>query len=170
MNASLNNVYFETAWNNIHHYSSIQDVAKPSLRKDWNCPWVKRDGKGLKRVVRNIYGEDPAPAPAATSHHHFYRQRHYYNPNCNILTLSWLWMINFLIVFYSSNWYSDPHSILAPEAPPIPTEELEKMIRERMGEQDRPGVGASQQQQRYSSNFAYPMQYILHFFSAFCEN
>ena len=37
------------------------------------------------------------------------------------------------------------------------------MIRERMGEQDRPGVGASQQQQRYSSNFAYPMQYILHF-------
>ena len=66
---------------------SIQDVAKPSLRKDWNCPWVKRDGKGLKRVVRNIYGEDPAPAPAATSHHHFYRQRHYYNPNCNILTL-----------------------------------------------------------------------------------
>lgn len=53
------------------------DVAKPSLRKDWNCPWVKRDGKGLKRVVRNIYGEDPAPAPAATSHHHFYRQRHY---------------------------------------------------------------------------------------------
>merc|ERR1712110_804197 len=91
------------------------DVAKPSLHRDWNTPWVKRDGKGLKRVVRNIYGEDPAPAPAATSHHHF---------------------------------YSTPHSILAPEAPPIPKEELEKMIRERMGEQDRPGIDASQQQQR----------------------
>ena len=50
-----------------------QDVAKPSLRKDWNCPWVKRDGKGLKRVVRGEYGGDPTPAPIKTSHHHFYR-------------------------------------------------------------------------------------------------
>jgi hypothetical protein len=28
----------------------FQDVLKPVLRKDWNCPWVKRDGKGLKQV------------------------------------------------------------------------------------------------------------------------
>ena len=57
------------------------------------------------------------------------------------------------IVFIESlsNSYSTPHSILAPEAPPIPKEELEKMIRERMGEQERPGIDASQQQQRYSS-------------------
>ena len=57
-----------------------------------------------------------------------------------------LFSLNFV-----SNCYSTPHSILAPEAPPIPKEELEKMIRERMGEQDRPGIDASQQQQRYSS-------------------
>ena len=48
---------------------------KPVLRKDWNCPWVKRDGKGLKQVVRNYYGEDPVPAPVKTSHNHFYRYR-----------------------------------------------------------------------------------------------
>ena len=31
---------------------------------------------------------------------------------------------------------SEPHSILAPEAPPIPKEELERMIREKMGDKD----------------------------------
>jgi hypothetical protein len=47
--------------------------------------------------------------------------------------------------------YSEPHSILAAEAPPIPREELEKMIRERMGEQDKSGIDASkiQQNDRY---------------------
>jgi len=49
------------------------DVSKPTLRRDWNCPWVKRDGKGLKKVVRNINGTEPAPAPVKTSQHHFYR-------------------------------------------------------------------------------------------------
>lgn len=33
-------------------------------------------------------------------------------------------------------FYSEPHSILAPEAPPIPKEELERMIREKMGDKD----------------------------------
>jgi len=50
------------------------DVSKPTLRRDWNCPWVKRDGKGLKKVVRNINGTEPAPAPVKTSQHHFYSE------------------------------------------------------------------------------------------------
>jgi len=50
------------------------DVTKPTLRRDWHCPWVKRDGKGLKKVVRNIFGTDPTPAPVKTSQHHFYSQ------------------------------------------------------------------------------------------------
>jgi len=50
------------------------DVTKPTLRRDWNCPWVKRDGKGLKKVVRNIFGTDPTPAPVKTSQHHFYSE------------------------------------------------------------------------------------------------
>ena len=51
----------------------FQDVLKPVLRKDWNCPWVKRDGKGLKKVIRNYYGTEPVSAPIKTSRTHFYR-------------------------------------------------------------------------------------------------
>lgn len=79
------------------------DVSKPTLRRDWNCPWVKRDGKGLKSVVRNIYGTDPTPAPVKTSQHHF---------------------------------YSEPHSILAPEGPPIDVAELERAIAEKIREDE----------------------------------
>jgi len=80
------------------------DVMKPTLRRDWNCPWVKRDGKGLKRVVRNPHGEDPVSAPVKTSQHHF---------------------------------YSEPHSILAPEASPMDRDELERMIADKMGGQQQ---------------------------------
>lgn len=50
------------------------DILKPTLRKDWNCPWMKRDGKGLKKVVRNETGGDPVSAPIKTSQHHFYSE------------------------------------------------------------------------------------------------
>ena len=49
---------------------------------------------------------------------------------------------SFLLVF------SEPKSILAPEAAPIPAEELEKMIRERIAEQDI-AAGKTQQQPRW---------------------
>jgi len=75
----------------------LNDVSKPTLRKDWNCPWIRRDGKGIKRVVRYI---DQVPAPIKTSQNHF---------------------------------YSEPGSILAPDAPPMAPEELEQLIQERMG-------------------------------------
>ena len=89
----------------------LKDVSKPTLRRDWNCPWVKRDGKGLKRVVRNVFGTDPVPAPVKTSHHHF---------------------------------YSEPHSILAPEGPPIDMAELELMIQEKMGQTEGGSADALQ--------------------------
>lgn len=75
----------------------LQDVSKPTLRKDWNCPWIRRDGKGIKKVLRP---EEKNTAPIRTSHCHF---------------------------------YSEPGSILAPDAPPMAPEELEKLIQERMG-------------------------------------
>ena len=51
---------------------------------------------------------------------------------------------------------SEPHSILAPEAPPIPKEELERMIREKMGDKDAGDGKPAQsqimpQQERYKS-------------------
>jgi len=75
----------------------FHDVTKPTLRKDWNCPWIRRDGKGIKTVLRP---EEKQKAPIRTSFPHF---------------------------------YSEPGSILAPDAPPMAPEELEKMIQERMG-------------------------------------
>ena len=71
-------------------------MSKPTLRKDWNCPWIRRDGKGIKKV---LHVSEPVPAPIKTSQNHF---------------------------------YSEPGSILAPEAPPMAPEELEKLIQERM--------------------------------------
>ena len=48
----------------------MQDVGKPTLRKDWNCPWIRRDGKGIKKVLRP---EEKQKAPIKTSYNHFYR-------------------------------------------------------------------------------------------------
>lgn len=44
---------------------------KPHMRKDWNCPWVRKDGSGLKQAVRYI---DEPSAPAKTSQHHYYSE------------------------------------------------------------------------------------------------
>ena len=51
----------------------LQDSLKPTLRRDWNCPWVKRDGRGLKKVMRALGVEAPVVHPVATSKQHFYR-------------------------------------------------------------------------------------------------
>lgn len=44
-------------------------MTKPTLRKDWNCPWIRRDGKGIKKVLRP---DEKVAAPIKTSHQHFY--------------------------------------------------------------------------------------------------
>jgi len=46
------------------------DVSKKAnLQKDWNCPWVSKDGSRLKQAIR--YVDEPV-AQASTSHHHYY--------------------------------------------------------------------------------------------------
>jgi len=65
-----------------HGWQSIQseDEARPefnlrdahskaNLQKDWNTPWVTKDGSRLKQAVR--YVEEPT-APAKTSQQHYY--------------------------------------------------------------------------------------------------
>merc|ERR1719206_1315317 len=48
------------------------DVSKKAnLQKDWNCPWVSKDGSRLKQAIR--YVDEPV-AQASTSHHHYYSQ------------------------------------------------------------------------------------------------
>lgn len=48
-----------------------QDLSKTYNRKDWNCPWVRKDGKGIKQAIRCV---EEAVAPAKTSHQHFYSE------------------------------------------------------------------------------------------------
>jgi len=43
--------------------------SKANLQKDWNTPWVSKDGSRLKQAVR--YVEEPT-APAKTSQQHYY--------------------------------------------------------------------------------------------------
>jgi len=44
---------------------------KANLQKDWNCPWVSKDGSRLKQAIR--YVDEPV-AQASTSHQHYYSQ------------------------------------------------------------------------------------------------
>jgi len=49
---------------------TLEDVSKKAnLQKDWNCPWVSKDGSRLKQAIR--YVEEPN-ALAATSCKHYY--------------------------------------------------------------------------------------------------
>jgi len=51
---------------------TLEDVAKKAnMKKDWNCPWVKKDGSGLKQAIRYI---DEPNAPARTSVKHYYSE------------------------------------------------------------------------------------------------
>merc|ERR1719266_2736918 len=48
------------------------DVSKKAnLQKDWNCPWVSKDGSRLKQAIR--YVDEPV-AQASMSHQHYYSQ------------------------------------------------------------------------------------------------
>jgi len=51
---------------------TLEDVSKKAnLQKDWNCPWVSKDGSRLKQAIR--YVDEPV-AQASTSHQHYYSQ------------------------------------------------------------------------------------------------
>jgi len=45
-----------TLENNTETRFRKKDMAKPHNRKDWNCPWVRKDGRGLKQAIRAIDG------------------------------------------------------------------------------------------------------------------
>merc|ERR1719384_2870040 len=51
--------------------SASKTLEKPHQRKDWNCPWVKKDGSGLKQAVRYV---DQPLVNAKTSRQHFYSE------------------------------------------------------------------------------------------------
>jgi len=51
--------------------SASKTLEKPHQRKDWNCPWVKKDGSGLKQAIRYV---DQPTSSAKTSRQHFYSE------------------------------------------------------------------------------------------------
>jgi len=51
--------------------TASKTLEKPHQRKDWNCPWVKKDGSGLKQAIRYI---DQPLNSAKTSRQHFYSE------------------------------------------------------------------------------------------------
>jgi len=54
----------------ISNSHTLEDVSKKAnLQKDWNCPWVSKDGSRLKQAIR--YVEEPV-ASAKTSSQHYY--------------------------------------------------------------------------------------------------
>ena len=38
-----------------------QDLSKTYNRKDWNCPWVRKDGKGIKQAIRWVERMERVP-------------------------------------------------------------------------------------------------------------
>merc|ERR1719270_148809 len=51
--------------------TASKTLEKPHQRKDWNCPWVKKDGSGLKQAIRYV---DQPTSSAKTSRQHFYSE------------------------------------------------------------------------------------------------
>jgi len=51
--------------------TASKTLEKPHQRKDWNCPWVKKDGSGLKQAIRYV---DQPLTSAKTSRQHFYSE------------------------------------------------------------------------------------------------
>jgi len=61
---------FEKKPADISASKTLEDVSKKAnLQKDWNCPWVSKDGSRLKQAIRYI---DEPTAPAKTSQQHYY--------------------------------------------------------------------------------------------------
>jgi len=68
--AGVNFKKFEKTPADISASHTLEDVSKKAnLQKDWNCPWVSKDGSRLKQAIR--YVDEPV-AQAATSHQHYY--------------------------------------------------------------------------------------------------
>jgi len=71
LDGSVNFKKFEKKMADLSSSKTLEDVSKRNMKKDWNCPWVKKDGSGLKQAMRYI--EEPN-APARTSVKHYYSE------------------------------------------------------------------------------------------------
>jgi len=71
LDGSVNFKKFEKKIADLSSSKTLEDVSKRNMKKDWNCPWVKKDGSGLKQAMRYI--EEPN-APARTSVKHYYSE------------------------------------------------------------------------------------------------
>merc|ERR1719410_2952099 len=70
LSCSVNFKKYEKTPADISASHTLEDVSKKAnLQKDWNCPWVSKDGSRLKQAIR--YVDEPV-AQASTSHHHYY--------------------------------------------------------------------------------------------------
>jgi len=70
--AGVNFKKYEKTPADISASHTLEDVSKKAnLQKDWNCPWVSKDGSRLKQAIR--YVDEPV-AQASTSHQHYYSQ------------------------------------------------------------------------------------------------
>merc|ERR1711892_846103 len=70
IDGSVNFKKFEKKMADLSASKTLEDV-KANMKKDWNCPWVKKDGSGLKQAIRYI---DEPNAPARTSVKHYYSE------------------------------------------------------------------------------------------------
>jgi len=71
IDGSVNFKKFEKKMADLSTSKTLEDTTRRNLKKDWNCPWVKKDGSGLKQAMRYI--EEPN-APARTSVKHYYSE------------------------------------------------------------------------------------------------
>jgi len=70
IDGSVNFKKFEKKMADLSASKTLEDV-KANQKKDWNTPWVKKDGTGLKQAMRYI---DEPNARARTSCKHYYSE------------------------------------------------------------------------------------------------
>jgi len=63
---------FEKKMADLSSSKTLEDVSKKAnMKKDWNTPWVRKDGSGLKQAMRYV---DEPNASARTSCKHYYSE------------------------------------------------------------------------------------------------
>jgi len=72
IDGSVNFKKFEKKMADLSSSKTLEDVSKrANMKKDWNTPWVKKDGSGLKQAMRYV---DEPNARARTSCKHYYSE------------------------------------------------------------------------------------------------
>merc|ERR1719154_435041 len=72
IDGSVNFKKFEKKMADLSSSKTLEDVSKrANQKKDWNTPWVKKDGSGLKQAMRYV---DEPNSSARTSCKHYYSE------------------------------------------------------------------------------------------------